>query len=91
MHKKILILMVAIGLATVGMSFGQGVSDTQTFNLSATVQEYIEVNPLYKTMSPHMTMPGHADDVTVDGGYWDQRYAYLHAYANCPFSISLFC
>ena len=88
MHKKFFVLVVAIALVTVGMGFGQGVSDSQTFNLKVMVQKYIEVNPLYKTMSPHITIPGHADDVTVDGGTWDQRYAYLHAYANCPFSIS---
>lgn len=75
----VLMVVVFSGMAMAGV--------TQTFNLSATVEEYIEVNPAYKTMNPSMTMPGHADDVTVDGGYWDQRYVYLHAYANCPFSI----
>jgi len=87
MHtKKFLVLLVAVGLVTVGMSFGQ---QTQTFNLSATVQEYIEVNPAYKVVDkPMITIPGFGIGVLSTG--WSNQTSYYDAiYANCRFSFTL--
>ncbi|GAH12217.1 unnamed protein product, partial [marine sediment metagenome] len=52
--KKFLVLFSALVLITVGMSFGQ----TQTFDLSATVQKYIEVNPNFNPVLSKV-LPGH--------------------------------
>jgi len=83
--KKLLVLCSALFLF-IGMSFVSFGQKTQTFDLSATVQPYVEVNPAYANVSQSMTISlpgdGNVPVFSVVTGNFDV------AYANCPFSVS---
>ncbi len=93
MHaKRFLVLLMAIGLVTVGMSFAQGVSDSQTFTLTTTVQKYIECRAGMPLTVVDPTIPG--GGVAVHNGSNPAITFYTNAgnelaYANCPFTVQL--
>ena len=84
MHKKFFVLVVAIALVTVGMGFGQ---QTQTFNLSAEVHKYIEVNPAYGVVNKlrDVYLPYDGTPPGLPNYAWSRSDV---VYANCPFTIS---
>ncbi len=89
--KKGLVIVLA-GLMVLGLSglaMAQGLSDSQTFNFSCTVEKYIEVNPDYKVVDkPMITIPGFGDGVLSTG--WSNKTSYYDTiYANCPFTFTL--
>lgn len=82
--------LLGIGLAVLmvvafsGMVMAQ---NTQTFNLSATVHKYIEVNPSYATVNKHrdVYLPYDGTPPGLPGYAWSRSDV---VYANCPFTIS---
>ena len=83
MHKKFFVLVVAIGLVTVGMGFGQ---NQQTFNFECTVEPYIEVNPTFAVINASRTIHGYGTGAPPHsrnyGTYWDA------VYSNSRFTVS---
>ncbi|GAH67675.1 unnamed protein product [marine sediment metagenome] len=75
----VLMIVVFSGMAMAGV--------TQTFNLSATVPDYIEVNPAYATVNKHVLV-----DVPDDGSAppWAKWAGNMKdaVYVNCPFTIT---
>ena len=87
--KKGLVIVLA-GLLVLGLSglaMAQGLSDSQTFNFSCTVEKYIEVNPAYETITTSITIPGHGLGGPPGHSHMFPNYKDA-VYANCPFTIS---
>lgn len=91
MHKKLLVLFVALVLAA-GMGFGQGASDSQTFTLTTTVQKYIECRAGLALTVTDPPIPG--GGTAIHNGTYPAITFYTNdgnelAYANCPFTVQL--
>jgi|SRR6056297_126982 len=91
--KKSILVLTGLFVAMLFAVNSVQAQNTQTFNLSATVEKYIEVNPSYTNLGPgdyHQAIsltPGEGDHVP-DGVHPLMNRWQDAVYANCPFNIS---
>ena len=87
--KKSILVLTGLFVAMLFAVNSVQAQNTQTFNLSATVEEYVEVNPSFEVMSASRTInPGDAGSADLESFNYVGKYQDV-VYANCPMEISV--